>query len=140
MKDVIQNFTKLVNPQCSDISFLQTSENVFSIFPITIIMRPWLGRHHVYGIFKLPSEHQLNYPVLLSVKGAGKYRKEACMVKVNIDTSYLDEFNYYTLRVHLKTRVALWMIIRGLSHQILDPTNWTLSYTLIAYQKEERSH
>jgi hypothetical protein len=131
MRNIIQSLAVLLNPQCKDTSFLQTSNNIYSISPIAIVVKPWLGRHHVYGIFVLPSEHQIKYPILLTVKGAGIYRKESHMVKVNIDSSDPRKYDHYHLRVHLKTRVALVMMLKGLSFQIRNPINWTLSYSIL---------
>jgi hypothetical protein len=127
---MIQALAQLFNPQCRDPSFLRTGGNIFSVSPIAIVAQPWLGRHQVYGIFLLPDEHQLNYPILLTVKGAGQYRKEADMVKVNVDQNY-PVSGHYVLRVHLRTRAALAMILRGLLGQLQDPGNWILSYTLV---------
>lgn len=103
---------------------------MFSASPFTIIARPWLGRHNVYGIFILPNEHQLSYPILLDVKWAGMYRKEAYMVKVNVDRGYPVQPGHYLLRVHLRTRVALLMILQGLSYQLKNPINWSIFYTI----------
>jgi len=131
MEEIIGKLAQLFNPQCNDTTFFHTDQNVFCASPFTIITRPWLGRHNVYGIFILPNEHQLNYPILLDVKWAGTYRKEAYMVKVNVDRGYLVQPGHYLLRVHLRTRVALLMIIQGLSYQLRNPMNWTIFYTLI---------
>lgn len=128
---MIQTLAQLFNPQCQDASFLQTNRHIFSISPVVIVARPWLGRHQVYGIFVLSAEHRLNYPILLTVKGAGQYRKEANMVKVNVDQDYLVKSDHYVLRVHLRTRAALLMILKGLAAQLRDPMNWKLTYTLV---------
>lgn len=128
---MIQKLAQLLNPQCKDTVFFQTDQNVFSASPLTIITRPWLGRHNVYGIFILPNEHQLSYPILLNVKWAGTYRKEAYMVKVNVDRGYPVQPGYYLLRVHLRTRVALLMMLQGLSYQLRDPMNWTIFYIVV---------
>jgi len=130
MEKITHKLAQLFNPQCKNTSFLETNPDVFYASPMTIVVQPWLGRHHVYGIFILPNEHRLRYPILLSVKQAGQYRKEARMVKVNIDRGYPVPSDHYVLRVHLKTRVAVLMILRGLSSQLKNPSNWSIAYTL----------
>jgi len=128
MEKLIARFTQFFNPQCQDESFLDPDQYVFRISPLVTVIQPWLGRHNVYGVFILPDEHQLAYPILLSVKGAGQYRKEANMVKINVDRDERVPSHCYVLRVHLRTRVTLLMMLRGLSDQLRDPKNWTLSY------------
>jgi hypothetical protein len=125
---MFQFLVEVVNPQCRDTSFLRTGNETFHANPCTVVVEPWRGRHHVYGVFMLPNEHQLNYPIMLTVKGAGSYRKEAHMVKINIE-GYPVRSGHYLLQVNLKTRVALWMILRGLAYQLRQSPNWTLSYT-----------
>ncbi len=80
------NFLKyLLNPQCEDTSFLDTSDEVFQIHPIAVSIKPWLGRHQVFGIFPIPIEHHIQYPFVISVVGAGRYRKEVSMVNENVE-------------------------------------------------------
>ncbi len=118
-----------LNPQCSDASFLSVENGeMFQANPIAISVKPWRGRHHVYSVFMLSSKNKMKSPILLTVKGAGRYRKEACMVKEDAE-KYPAPPGYYFLRVHLKTRVAIVMILRGLLDLLRDPANWTLTYT-----------
>jgi len=130
MEKITHKLAQLFNPQCQSTSFLDTNQDVFYAFPLTIVVQPWLGRHQVYGVFILPNEHQLNYPILLTVKQAGQYRKEAYMVKVNVDRDYPVPSDHYVLRVHLRTRVAVFMLVRGLSSELRNALNWKISYTL----------
>jgi predicted secreted protein len=67
---------------------------------------------------------------MITVKKAGSYRKEAYMVKKNVE-EYSAPKGYYLLRVCLKTRVAIGMILRGLYYQLKDPLNWILTYTIL---------
>ncbi|ASC69660.1 hypothetical protein XM38_005890 [Halomicronema hongdechloris C2206] len=119
----------LLNPQCSDISFLDADREIFQSHPIAVFARPWQGRHCVYGIFRLPQEHRIEYPILIIVSGAGRYRKEACMVKQDAE-HYAAADGYYLLRVHLKTRVAVSLILRGQSYRLKNPLNWTIFYNV----------
>lgn len=121
----------LLNPQCKDILFLDAAgDKIFRIHPLAISIKPWLGRHHVYGIFPIPIEHHIQYPVLISVVGAGSYRKEACMVNEQVQ-GYIPPTGYHLLQVNLKTRVTLLMMLRGLSCLLKESRNWTLSYTIL---------
>lgn len=127
---MIETLKYILNPQCRDTSFLNSQKEIFQVHPITVCVKPWQGRHNVYGIFMLPNEHKIRYPVMITVKEAGSYRKEAYMVKENIE-EYPAPPGYYLLRVCLKTRVAIGMIFRGLYYQLKDPLNWIFTYTLI---------
>ncbi|MGD1861063.1 MAG: hypothetical protein ACFB0E_13960 [Leptolyngbyaceae cyanobacterium] len=118
---------KILNPRCKDSSFLGNGKVSYE-HPITVFVEPWRGRHNVYGIFKLPYERKLKYPVMLTVKGAGSYRKEKQMVKTKMYGHPIKP-EYISVKVCLKTRVALLMILRGSLNQLKEPLNWTLAYT-----------
>lgn len=126
---MFRDLKKVLNPRCKDASFLGNGQ-VFSEHPNVVFAQPWRGRHNVYGIFILPYQRQIKFPVMLTVKGAGSYRKEKSMVKTAI-YCYPAKPGYVTLKVCLKTRVALLMILRGLFNQLKEPLNWTLTYTII---------
>lgn len=117
----------LLNPQCKDTTFLDTSHEVFQIHPIAVSIKPWLGRHQVFGIFPIPIEHHIQYPIIISVVGAGQYRKEASMVNEKLE-GYISPNGHRLLQVNLKTRVALSMRLRGLSFLLNELNNWTLTY------------
>ncbi len=114
----------VLNPVCQDVSFLALAQPTFSCHPEWVVVQPWRGRHNVYGIFKIPQNYSLQFPILLSVQGAGHYRKEREMVKFNCDP-VASQSQY--LKVHLKTRVALRLVCTGWAHQLHNPQNWTLT-------------
>jgi len=120
----------LLNPQCQDLSFLNADKDIFKLHPITVSVKPWKGRHRVYGIFRIPRAHEIGYPILITVRGAGCYRKEASMVKHQV-APYADDQHYF-LQVHLKTRVAISLILRGQFYQLKEPFNWMITYNTLS--------
>jgi hypothetical protein len=122
-----QTLASLLNPQCNDTSFLTTGEPISQASPFTVNVAPWRGRHNVYGIFKLPDSHTLIYPIVLTVQQAGSYRKEMTMVK-RVTEGYPVEPGYFLLKVHLKTRVALQLILQGYQSHLMQPLNWLITY------------
>ncbi len=121
---MLESISCIFNPQCKDALFLETGATIFQIHPVSLNIKPWKGRHQVYGVFKLPSGHQVRYPVMITVKGAGRYRKEASMIQ-----EYEGQDGVRLLQVHLKTRVAILMILLGFYPYLKEPLNWTLTYT-----------
>lgn len=126
---MLKSLLKILNPQCSDSSFLDEGITFYD-HPTSVFVKPWRGRHNVYGIFELPSERALKYPIMLTVEGAGSYRKEAQMVKTQL-CSYHTEPGHTSIKVCLKTRVALLMIMRGSLGVLRNPLNWKLTYTTL---------
>ncbi|MEO1447368.1 MAG: hypothetical protein AAFV46_14265 [Cyanobacteria bacterium J06635_11] len=140
----------LLDAQCRNTSFLQSDRDVFKVVPVTTVIRPWLGRHHVYGVFRLPNKHVLTYPALLTINGIGRYRREASMIRrwrrkahsVLLDECLASDYSareylaghylagHYLVRVHLRTRLALFVLFRGLHGRLQNPKNWALTYTV----------
>ncbi|MEL6903235.1 MAG: hypothetical protein AAFP07_20040, partial [Cyanobacteria bacterium J06606_4] len=94
------------------------------------VAKPWLGRHQIYAIFALPEQHRLRTPVLLTVKGVGRYRREGLLLQRLKRQPYGIEPGYYAVRVYLRTRLGWFLWLRGLFGQLQDSRNWSLSYTL----------
>lgn len=134
---MIDTIRHILNPQCRDTSFLNSGKDILQAHSIKVYVKPWHGRHNVYGIFMLPNADSINYPIMLTVKGVGSYRKEAYMVKKNSEKYSTSSNGYDTLKVCLKTRVAIWVILHGLYNHLRNPFNWTISYTTSYSRKKD---
>ena len=101
---------------------------VHEIRAAKVVVQPWLGEHHVYGIFVVPERYRHNkkYMVSMSVRGFDRY----FAVGERSDKQYVDdafaEPGRSVLRGYLPTRVALWFMVNGLFGDLRHPCNWTL--------------
>lgn len=139
---MLQPLLRLLEIQPDKTAVFSTESQLFQAKPYEVVVQPWRGRHHVYGIFMLPNQHQLKSPVFLTIKGAGTFPRLGYVFADNVER-YPVKPDHYFLRVHLKTRVALLIILQGLGSQLIQPGNWTMTYTLSPDDKfgdRNRSH
>ncbi|MGB5064780.1 MAG: hypothetical protein WBQ37_13635 [Candidatus Competibacter sp.] len=89
------------------------------------MVEPLAGRHHVYGIFALPEACRPGAAVLLSVAGAGRHCDTAEFAGRALD-GVSAPIGHYLMRDHIRTRTALWLLLRGVGVELRQPRNWTL--------------
>jgi len=93
-----------------------------------VVVQPWLGKHHVYGVFMVPEQykHKNKYMVRMTVHGFDGY----FAVGEGSDKQYMDDAlaapGRSLLRGYLPTRVALWFMVNGLFGDLRHPCNWLL--------------
>ncbi|MDH5670379.1 MAG: hypothetical protein OEY86_20450, partial [Nitrospira sp.] len=77
--------------------------------PAEIVVQPWRGRHHVYGDFTVPERYKFDhlYTAKLVILGAAA-ELQAGSAEDEIPNSGRSEPGYYTKRVYVSTRTALW--------------------------------
>lgn len=97
-------------------------------YPEKIVVKPWRGRHHVYGVFMIPKESKSDQLVTVSVSENKTY----CGQMINFgETSYENidtKPGYYLMKGYVNTRLALYLIIQGKIDQLKQPSNWKLGY------------
>jgi len=109
---------------------IEHSTDSYQIRPRKVIVQPWLGQHHVYGIFVVPLRYRSgrNYSGVLSVQS---YKREFSPDQ-QPEVQQLDDVvvgaEYYLVKGYLSTRVALWFLFTGQFGDLLDPCNWTLEF------------
>ncbi|MBD2327258.1 hypothetical protein [Alkalinema sp. FACHB-956] len=112
---------------CDAEALLTSRQPLVEIHPETIIMKPWQGKHQVYGIFMLPKAVQSREPAILKVKHIGVY----CDV-VNRSgfkrEGVIAKRNHFLMVDHIHTRTAFWFLLLGKADLIQNPDNWTLIY------------
>jgi hypothetical protein len=121
--------------ECPDF-VTQTSSvtNAKTIHPTKVVVRPWRGRHHVYGIFVLPPGYDATEFFQISLKDAGSYcgtvsGLDDFVLDASIKSSDLPLEEWKNDRVvvgRLRTRTALWLISKGKHEQLNLPQNWSL--------------
>jgi len=95
-----------------------------------VVVRPWLGGHHVYASFMVPTRYtpRTKYEVTMVVRGFD----HAFVVRGGPDEQYADDVfagpGYYLLHGYLPTRVALWFLVHARFGDLQDPCSWTLVF------------
>ncbi|MFN6483017.1 MULTISPECIES: hypothetical protein [unclassified Nostoc] len=92
-----------------------------------MIVQPWRGRHHVYGIFMIPDKYKLSPFFVVTVQGAGSYCSKQFGHKKNFDDVFAEP-GTYLVKKFIRTRIALRLILKGLYFQLNDKQNWTLTF------------
>jgi hypothetical protein len=97
-------------------------------YPEKIVVKPWRGRHHVYGVFMIPKGYKSDRLVTLTVS------KNKTYCGLLMETEYASYGNidakpgYHLMKGYLNTRLALFLIIQGKIDQMKQPSNWKLGY------------
>jgi hypothetical protein len=113
--------------QCDSEAFLASNTNKFQVQATKVVVQPWRGKHHIYGIFMVPDKYKKAPFFVLSVKGFG----HKCSKPYGYHQKYDDisaEPGTYLVRDYMRTRTAIRLIFQGLYGKINDKQNWTLTY------------
>jgi len=121
---------KPLDNRCTGVGYLASNRPTTTVHALRVVVKPWWGRHQVYGVFPLPFEKcNRSEPVLLTIIGAGNYCERA---KYNGPPQHFEEIQappgYALVRYPLRTRTTLWLTTEGLLEQLKQPRNWTLTY------------
>ncbi|MBW4646453.1 MAG: hypothetical protein KME23_26255 [Goleter apudmare HA4340-LM2] len=112
---------------CNSEAFLTSQTQKFAVQATKVVVEPWRGKHHVYGIFMVPNKYQQTPFFVLSVKGFGS----KCSKPFGNSQNYDDVFakpGTHLVRHYLRTRTALWLMLQGMYNQISDQQNWILTF------------
>lgn len=95
-----------------------------------VVVQPWLGPHHVYGVFIVPNPYKQNtkYAVTMTIRGFDHHFS----VAERPDKRHVDHIvappGHYVLRGYVPTRLALWFLLTGLLDDLRHSCNWTLMF------------
>jgi len=105
-------------------------QKVHEVRAARVVVQPWLGAHHVYGIFMVPNRyrHYEKYVVTMTIRGGDRHFDAGERSDRRHGDDALAEPEYYLLRGHVPTRVALWFLVAGLFGDLRRPCNWTLVF------------
>ncbi|WYL96003.1 MAG: hypothetical protein HEQ35_21210 [Gloeotrichia echinulata IR180] len=127
---IITLWWPLNDSDCNSEAFLASKIGKFPVQASKVVVQPWLGEHHVYGIFMVPDEYKQAPLFVLTVKGFGS----ECSRPFGYSQNY-DDINAlpgtHLVRDYLRTRIAVRLILQGLYFQINDQKNWNLIYPQI---------
>ena len=124
---IIITYWTVNDSDCDFEAFLASKTQKFPIQASKVVVQPWRGEHHVYGIFMVPDEYKQTPFFVLTVKGFGS----ECSRPFGNSQNYDDIFalpGTHLIKDYLRTRIALRLILQGLYFQLNDQQNWTLTY------------
>lgn len=105
-----------------------TADSPQRIHAIKVVAQPWLGQHHVFGIFMVPSPYlsSRSYSATISVLSfSGPFR-----LNQPPETQWAEGVvvrpGYYLVRGYIPTRIAVWFLITGQFGGLRSPCHWTL--------------
>ena len=107
-----------------------SSEHPQRIHAVKVVVQPWLGRHHVYGIFMVPLRYRSgrSYSGTLSVQSfKGEFPPDQQPEVQRVDDVVVEP-GYYLVQGYLPTRVALWFLLTGQLGELRSPCNWNLTF------------
>jgi len=95
-----------------------------------VVAQPWLGQHHVYGIFIIPEVYgdSKKYYATMSIRGlsgpfaVGQGGERLFGSKIVIPPGY------YPKKVYVPTRTALKALVIGGFRDLKNSCNWTLQF------------
>jgi hypothetical protein len=101
-----------------------------------VVLRPWYGPHHIYGIFLIPNQYRdTRFSPTVTVVGVTE-RSSLSEVSalgessVNVHGDNIKvEPGHYLAHAHIRTRVALWLLVTGHFGDLRATCNWTLMLT-----------
>lgn len=115
---------------CAQWGFSAKAEKYYT-YPEKIVIEPWRGQHHVYGIFQIPDGYLNEKLLTFQIPGNRTY----CGVLNYGGSVKLDGVKarpgHYLMKGMLNTRFALKLILQGKEEELKQPENWKLGYTKI---------
>jgi hypothetical protein len=102
---------------------------VYRIAPARIVVRPWYGPHHVYGVFVVPDRfNDRRYSASLAVDGLTREIVRRRLPEKTYVDGTLAMPGHYLRRVFVPTRMALWFLVTGRFGELRSPCNWELVF------------
>lgn len=122
--------------ECPDfITQASVTDTTKIIHPTQVVVRPWRGRHQVYGVFVLPPGYEATRFFQFSSQDAGSYCGKLSgldhfIPDPSVDSSDTPFWEPQGDRVvvlgYLRTRTAWWLISKGKNGQLNHRENWSL--------------
>jgi len=107
-----------------------TDHTMHEVRAAKVVVQPWLGEHHVYGVFMVPNRYRHNktYVLRMAVQGSDRvFAGGERSGKQYVDDASA-ESGHYVLHSYLPTRVALRFLFDGRFADLRNPCNWRLVF------------
>ncbi len=113
---------------CREWGFFSSKSEKYYTHPEKIVVKPWDGQHHVYGLFMIPDGYRNDFFFTLTIDKT----EVNCGVFKSAGMKFTESINvkpgYYLIKGFLNTRIALQLIIQGKGDQLKQPQNWKVGY------------
>ncbi|AFZ44045.1 hypothetical protein PCC7418_1877 [Halothece sp. PCC 7418] len=110
----------------SGLTRLRFKSQIRAIPAIKVIVQPWRGRHHVYGIFLLPKSYQPKKLIFLQDLTVGHYCPQAVIRQTDLEGILIPP-RYSPVKIYMKTRIALLLMSLGFNRHLQQPHHWRLT-------------
>lgn len=92
-----------------------------------VVVKPWLGQHHVYGIFAIPEQYKFDhlFTAKLVIQGVHHELLAGSPEYTDMPSSTWEPGSYRK-RVYLSTRATLKFIAFGRFSDLTMPCHWWL--------------
>lgn len=124
---IFYSWLSVNDADCDAQDFLASEAQKFTVHATKVVVQPWLGEHHIYGIFIVPDEYKQTPFFVLTVKGVGSACEKPFGTLENIDGIFAMP-GTHIIRDYIRTRTAIRLMLKGSYNQINDKYNWTLTY------------
>ncbi|QNP28685.1 hypothetical protein [Cylindrospermopsis curvispora] len=114
---------------CSFITLAKLKKDNFQVTATKVSVRPWLGQHHIYGIFQVPDSYKESQFFMLSIPGGRQYCARPFGYSENYDDVFAQPGNIL-IRYYVPTRIGTKMIFQGLFFELNNPQNWSLTFPI----------
>jgi hypothetical protein len=113
---------------CAEWGFFSSKGEKYYTHPEKIVLKPWVGQHHVYGLFMIPDGYVNDILFTVTINKTEIH----CGIIGYGDRKFATGINtkpgYYLIKGFLNTRVALRLILQGKGDQLKQPQNWKMGY------------
>jgi hypothetical protein len=120
---------------CSTWGFRTADGQKYYTHPEKLVVQPWRGQHHVFGMFMIPGGYLNDTLFTVTIEG----NETLCGVLGFAGTGFAEGVyakpGYYLMKGLLNTRTAFWLIVQGKGEQLQQPLNWTVGYSKIEKKK-----
>ncbi len=117
----------LNDSDCDSEPFMASKTQKYEVHATKVVVQPWHGEHQIYAIFMVPNKYERSPFFILTVKGVGNSCEKPFGSYQNIDGISAAP-GTHLIKDHIRTRLALRLILLGLYDQLNDKQNWTLTY------------
>jgi len=117
---------------CNDLSWLtgwlNSTDDV--VLASKVVVQPWYARHHVFGVFVIPSQYRnVEYTAIVIVKGVKKHAKLSPRPTKEHGIVIASVSDRFVKHAHIHTRIALWFLLTGHFGDLRATCNWALVLT-----------
>jgi hypothetical protein len=111
--------------ECTSGPPANTKDQIFQAH--RVVVEPWQGPHHVYGIFSLPAQYRRHHlhTARLIILGVAEDLPAISPESELMDGSKA-QVDHDLVRVHFQTRRALWILLTGRFRNLKSACHWWL--------------